>query len=66
MCTIDTWADFKRDIKKQFYPEDVEYMASQAHGVYPRLCQGISSLMLEALGMDEKDLVFNFMDNLQS
>ena len=26
-CTIDTWADFKRDIKKQFYPEDVENMA---------------------------------------
>ena len=26
-CTIDTWADFKRELKKQFYPEDVEYMA---------------------------------------
>ena len=26
-CTIDTWADFKREIKKKFYPEDVEYMA---------------------------------------
>ena len=26
-CTIDTWADFKKEIKKQFYPEDVEYMA---------------------------------------
>ena len=26
-CTIDTWADFKREIKNQFYPEDVEYMA---------------------------------------
>ena len=22
-CTIDTWVDFKREIKKQFYPEDV-------------------------------------------
>ena len=26
-CTIDTWADFKREIKNQFYQEDVEYMA---------------------------------------
>ena len=26
-CTIDTWVDFKKEIKKQFYPEDVEYMA---------------------------------------
>ena len=23
-CTINTWVDFKKEIKKQFYPEDVE------------------------------------------
>ena len=38
-CTIDTWADFKREIKKQFYPEDdgilgtKEDQVSQAHEV---------------------------------
>ena len=71
-CTIDTWADFKREIKKQFYPEDVEYMARKKikhlkhTGSIRDYVKGFSSLMLEAQGMDEKDLVFNFMDNLQS
>ena len=54
-CTIDTWADFKREIKKQFYPESIRDYVKE-----------FSSLMLEAPGMDEKDLLFNFMDNLQS
>ena len=25
--TIETWEDFKRKIKRQFYPEDVAYLA---------------------------------------
>ena len=71
-CTIDTWADFKREIKNQFYPEDVEYMARKKimplkhTGSIRDYVKEFSSLMLEAPGMDEKDLVFNFMDNLQS
>ena len=71
-CTIDTWADFKREIKKQFYPEDVEYMARKKikhlkhTGSIRDYVREFSSLMLEAPGMDEKDLLFNFMDNLQS
>ncbi|KAH7842726.1 hypothetical protein Vadar_008469 [Vaccinium darrowii] len=24
-CTIDTWDEFKKELKKQFYPEDVAY-----------------------------------------
>ena len=71
-CTIDTWADFKREIKKQFYPEDVEYMARKKikhlkhTGSIRDYVKEFSSLMLEAPGMDEKDLLFNFMDNLQN
>ena len=71
-CTIDTWADFKREIKKQFYQEDVEYMARKKikhlkhTGSIRDYVKEFSSLMLEAPGMDEKDLLFNFMDNLQS
>ena len=26
-CTIETWEDFKREIKKQFYLENVAYLA---------------------------------------
>ena len=27
ICTIETWEDFKREIKRQFYLEDVAYLA---------------------------------------
>ena len=71
-CTINTWADFKREIKKQFYPEDVEYMVRKKikylkhTGSIRDYVKEFSSLMLEAPGMDGKDLLFNFMDNQQS
>ena len=71
-CTIDTWADFKREIKKQFYPEDVEYMAGKMikhlkhTGSICDYVKEFSSLMLEAPDMNEKELLLNFMDNLQS
>ena len=65
-------ADFKREIKKQFYPEDVEYMAQKKikhlkhTGSIRDYVKEFSSLKLEAPGMDEKDLLLNLMDNLQS
>ena len=70
-CTIDTCADFKREIKKHFYPEDVEYLARKKikylkhTGSIRDYVKEFSSLMLEALGMNEKTLLFEFMDNLQ-
>ena len=70
-CTIDTWADFKREIKKQFYPEDVEYLARKKikylkhTGSIRDYVKEFSSLKLEAPGMNEKTLLFEFMDNLQ-
>ena len=69
-CTINTWADFKREIKKKFYPEDVDYMAHNKikhlkhTGLIRDYVKEFSSIMLEDFGMDEKDLLFNFMDNL--
>ena len=70
-CTIDTWADFKREIKKQFYPEDVEYLAWKKikylkhTGLIHDYVKEFSSLMIEAPSMNEKALLFEFMDNLQ-
>ena len=70
-CTIDTWADFKREIKKQFYLEDVEYLARKKikylkhTGLICYYVKEFSSLMLEAPSMNEKALLFEFMDNLQ-
>ena len=71
ICTIDTWAEFKREIKKQFYLEDVGYIARKKirhlkhTGSIRDYVKEFSSLMLEAPDMNEKEHLFNFMDNLQ-
>ncbi|RVW69260.1 hypothetical protein CK203_061404 [Vitis vinifera] len=52
-CTIDTWDAFKREIKRQFYPEDVAYLARK------------SLKRLKHTG-SIRGATFNFMDNLQS
>ena len=71
-CTIDTWEDFKKEIKKKFYSEDMDYMAHKKikhlkhTGSIRDYVKEFSSLTLEAPGMDEKDLLFKFIDNLQS
>ena len=70
-CTIDTWANFKREIKRKFYPEDVGYIARKKMrhlkhtGSIRDYVKEFSSLMLEAPDMNEKELLFNFMDNLR-
>ncbi|KAJ9692901.1 hypothetical protein PVL29_011823 [Vitis rotundifolia] len=70
-CTIETWEDFKREIKRQFYPEDVAYLARKnmrrlKHtGSIRDYVKEFSSLMLEIPNMTEEELLFNFMDNLQ-
>ncbi|RVW50351.1 hypothetical protein CK203_086379 [Vitis vinifera] len=71
-CTIDTWDAFKREIKKQFYPEDVAYLARKSlkrlkhTGSIREYVKEFSTLMLEIPNMAEEELLFNFMDNLQS
>ena len=60
-----------REINKKFYPEDVDYMARKKiknlkhTGLTHDYVKEFSSLMLDASGMDKKDLPFNFMNNLQ-
>ena len=70
-CIIETWEDFKREIKRQFYPKDVAYLArknmrrlkhTSSILVYVK---EFSSLMLEIPNMTKEELLFNFMDNLQ-
>ncbi|RVW20113.1 hypothetical protein CK203_115705 [Vitis vinifera] len=69
--TIETWEDFKREIKRQFYPEDVAYLARKnmrrlKHtGSIRNYVKEFSSLMLEIPNMTEEELLFNFIDNLQ-
>ncbi|RVW17621.1 hypothetical protein CK203_096707 [Vitis vinifera] len=71
ICTIETWEDFRREIKRQFYPEDVAYLARKnmrrlKHtGSIRDYAKEFSSLMLEIPNMTQEELLFNFMDNLQ-
>ncbi|RVW80094.1 hypothetical protein CK203_052415 [Vitis vinifera] len=59
-------------IKRQFYPEDVAYLARKnmkrlKHtGLIHEYAKEFSTLMLEIPNMFEEKLLFNFMDNLQS
>ena len=71
ICTVETWEDFKREIMRQFYPEDVAYLArkNMRHLKHTgSICDYIKEfflLMLEIHNMTEEDLLFNFMDNLE-
>ncbi|KAL6315579.1 hypothetical protein AAG906_000885 [Vitis piasezkii] len=72
MCTIHTRDAFKREIKRQFYPEDVTYLARKKMkhlkhmGSIREYVKEFSTLMFEIPNMSEEELLFNFMDNLQS
>ena len=71
ICTIETWEDFEKEIKKQFYLESVAYLAKKKMrrlkniGSIHDYVKEFSSLMLKIPNMTEEDLLFNFMDNLQ-
>ena len=69
-CSINTWEEFKADLKRQFYQENVE---DEARGKLRRLTQKGSicdyeeeflELLLEIPNMGEKDSLFSFMDGL--
>ncbi|WKA11230.1 hypothetical protein VitviT2T_028754 [Vitis vinifera] len=71
-CTINTWDTFKREIKRQFYPEDVAYLEKKnmkrlmhIDSIHEYIKE-FSALMFEILNMSKEELLFNFMDNIQS
>ena len=59
-------------IKRQFYSEDVAYLARKTMkhlkhtGLIREYVKEFSMLMIEIPNMSEEELLFNFMDNLQS
>ncbi|XP_043717547.1 uncharacterized protein LOC122665462 [Telopea speciosissima] len=70
-CTIDTWDEFKKELKKQFYPENAAYLARKSlkrlkhTGSIRDYVKEFSTLMLEVPSMTDEELLFNFMDGLQ-
>ena len=70
-CIIDTWADLKKELKAQFFPENVEYMARRQlrdlkhTGTVREYVKQFSALMLDIRDMSEKDKLFYFMEGLK-
>ncbi|XP_068657943.1 uncharacterized protein [Aristolochia californica] len=68
---IHTWQDFKRELRRQFFPEDVEYQArKELHaltqkGTIKEYVQSFTSLMLCISNMTDEDRLFSFLASLR-
>ena len=71
LCTLDLWEDFKRELRDQFFPENIEYIAREKLtalkqiGSIREYVKKFSTLMLDIMGTLEKDKVFLFINELQ-
>ncbi|KAE8662634.1 cytochrome P450 78A7-like [Hibiscus syriacus] len=70
-CRVDTWDEFKKELKKHFYPENVVYEARKKlrelkqRGIMRDYVKEFTTLMLQIPNMSEEDLLFYFIDGLQ-
>ncbi|KAF2295968.1 hypothetical protein GH714_035445 [Hevea brasiliensis] len=70
-CSIASWDDFKRELKAQFYPENVAYNARcklsdlQQTGSIREYVREFSTLMLNIKDMTGTDRLFNFLKGLK-
>ncbi|XP_020082254.1 uncharacterized protein LOC109705882 [Ananas comosus] len=70
-CSLKTWEDFVRELKAQFYPEHIEYLARKQlrrlkhTGTLKEYVKEYSKLMLSITNMAEEDCLFFFLDGLQ-
>ena len=71
LCTIDSCEDHKRELKDQFFPENIEYIAREKlitlkqTGSIKDYVRQFSTLMLNIRGTSEKDKVFLIINGLQ-
>ncbi|XP_048231260.1 uncharacterized protein LOC125370291 [Ricinus communis] len=71
LCTINTWEDFIRELKKQFYPDNAEKEArsklrrlQHRDGHIREYVKEFSELMLEIPDLGEKEAFHAFIDGL--
>ncbi|XP_022745098.1 uncharacterized protein LOC111295720 [Durio zibethinus] len=70
-CPIKTWVDLKQELKNQFFPENVEYMARMKlrelvqTGTVREFVRSFSTIMLDIRDMSEKDKMFYFLEGLK-
>ena len=71
-CTINTWKKFREEFKKAFFPNNVIYEAKRKFrelkhtGIIHAYLQDFTTLTLQILNLADEDMLFNFMDGLQS
>ncbi|GMP84440.1 hypothetical protein CsSME_00037971 [Camellia sinensis var. sinensis] len=72
LCKIETWAELKRELKKHFYPVNVEFQAYRKlrklkHvGTLRDYVKEYSALLLEIPDMADKEAMYGFLDGLQT
>ncbi|KAI4347907.1 hypothetical protein L6164_008682 [Bauhinia variegata] len=72
LCTIDMWEEFKKELKRQFYPENVVYEASKKlrelrhKTTISDYIRDITTLMLQIPNLSGEDILFYFIDGLQN
>ncbi|KAA0067252.1 uncharacterized protein E5676_scaffold231G00330 [Cucumis melo var. makuwa] len=70
-CTVDTWDALKRELRSQFFPENVEILARRKlrnlrhTGEIREYVKQFAGLMLDIRDMSEKDKVFCFVEGLK-
>ncbi|KAF2317306.1 hypothetical protein GH714_019965 [Hevea brasiliensis] len=70
-CFINSWDNFKKELKTQFYPENVAYNArckladQQQTSSICDYVRDFSTLMLDIKDISEIDMVFNFLKGLK-
>ncbi|KAA0054179.1 uncharacterized protein E6C27_scaffold131G001100 [Cucumis melo var. makuwa] len=70
-CTVDTWDALKRELRSQFFPENVEILAREKlrnlrhTGEIWEYVKQFAGLMLDIRDMSEKDKVFYFVEGLK-
>ncbi|TYK01360.1 uncharacterized protein E5676_scaffold29G00460 [Cucumis melo var. makuwa] len=70
-CAIDTWDALKRELRSQFFPQNVEILARRKlrklkhTGSIQKYVKQFAGLMLDIRDMSEKDKVFCFVEGLK-
>ncbi|XP_060673257.1 uncharacterized protein LOC125420382 [Ziziphus jujuba] len=70
-CIIDTWDQLQKELKNQFLPENVDYIARRhlrelrQTGNVRDYVKAFSALMLDIRDMSEKDKLFYFLEGLK-
>ena len=71
-CTISTWDALKREIKTQFFPENVAYLARcelkelKQTGTVHEYIKKFLGLMLDIKDLSKEDKLFYFLEGLKT